>query len=98
MSAIPKSVGELLNLDIKNKKIEKAFGIGGSVPAIETHLNLEIGKGHERYKLRIPVKVILDDSDFPPLIGRAEFFDYFDITFKQSEKKIFLKQVSRNRY
>ena len=90
ISAIPKHVAELLNLDLSGKK-EKAFGIGGEVPAIQSHMNIELEKGHEKYSFRIPVKVILDDYDFPPLIGRAIFFDKFEITFKQSEKRIILK-------
>lgn len=98
ISAIPKSVAELLNLDFKNKKKEKAFGIGGEVPAVETKMTIDFGKGHERYKFDVPVKVILDNSDFPPLIGRADFFDRFDITFKQSEKKIILKFINPQKY
>jgi hypothetical protein len=46
---------------------------------------------NERYEFKIPVKIIMSDSDFPPLIGRAVFFDKFDITFSQSDKRIFLK-------
>ena len=90
ISAIPQHVAELLNLNLKGKR-EKAFGIGGEVPAIQSHMNIELEKWHEKYSFRIPVKVILDGYDFPPLIGRAIFFDKFEITFKQSEKKIILK-------
>lgn len=98
ISAVPRSVAELLNLNFKNKKAEKAFGIGGVASAVETNMNVEFGKGHERYNLIVPVKVILDNYDFPPLIGRAMFFDKFDITFKQSEKKIIFKAINQNRY
>ena len=94
ISAIPKHLAELLNLDLSGKK-EDAFGIGGKVPAISTHMNVEINKNHENYRFRVPVKVILDGYDFPPLIGRAVFFDKFDITFKQSEKKVILKPVTQ---
>ena len=90
ISAIPRHMAELLNLDLNHAK-EEAFGIGGKVPAIPTYMNIEINKNHERYSFRIPVKVILDGYDFPPLIGRAIFFDKFDITFKQSEKRVILK-------
>lgn len=94
ISAIPKHMAELLNLDLNGKK-EDAFGIGGKVPAISTRINIEISKGHEKYSFDIPVKVILDDYDFPPLIGRKIFFDKFDITFKQSEKKVTLKYIQK---
>ena len=89
-SDIPKHMAELLNLDLNNAK-EDAFGIGGKVPVIPTFMNIEINRNHEKYNFRIPVKVILDDYDFPPLIGRAVFFDKFDITFKQFNKRVILK-------
>lgn len=84
-------------MDLSGER-EKAFGIGGEVPAIETSMNIELGKGHENYSFRIPVKVILDDSDFPPLIGRAIFFDKFDIIFKQHEKRVILKHREQNNF
>jgi len=93
VSAIPKHMAELLNLDLSAPK-EEAFGIGGKVPAVPSHMNLEINRGHESYSFRIPVKVILENYDFPPLIGRAVFFDKFEITFKQSEKRIILKYIT----
>ena len=94
ISAIPKHLAELINLDLNGKK-EDAFGIGGKVLAISTHMNIEINKNHENYKFRVPVKVILDDYEFSPLIGRAVFFDKFDITFRQSEKKVILKPITQ---
>ena len=97
VSAIPKHMAELLNLNLNHAK-EDAFGIGGKVPAIPTHMNVEINKNHEKYSFKIPVKVILGDYDFPPLIGREEFFDKFDITFKQNEKKIILKSINPQKY
>lgn len=90
ISAIPKHMAELLNLNL-NHPTEDAFGIGGKVPAIPTQMNIEINRKHERYSFQIPVKVILDGYDFPPLIGRAGFFDKFDVTFNQFDKKIILK-------
>src|SRR3989344_107795 len=93
VSAIPKHMAELLNLDLSSEK-EDAFGIGGKVLAISTKMNIEINKGHEKFLFDIPVKVIIDDYDFPPLLGRAVFFDKFDITFKQNKKRVTLKPVT----
>ncbi len=90
VSAIPKHMAELLNLDLNHEK-EEAFGIGGKVPAVSTSMDIEIKRPHEKHEFRIPVKVILGDYDFPPLIGRAVFFDKFDITFNQKDKKVILK-------
>ena len=97
ISAIPRSMAEVLNLNLNGKK-ESTFGIGGEVSAIETYVNVEIGKPHDKYSFKIPVKVILEGKDFPPLIGRAVFFDKFDITFKQSEKRVSLKPVQRSNF
>ena len=93
ISAIPKHVAELLGLNISGKR-EQTFGIGGSVPAVESKMKVEFGKPHERYSFDLPVKVILADYDFPPLIGRSIFFDKFIVTFKQNEQKVELKATS----
>lgn len=39
--------------------------------------------------------VLLDESEskFPILLGRRDFFENFDITFKEHDKKIVLKKV-----
>lgn len=95
ISAIPRKVAELLGLDISGKH-EEAFGIGGAVPAVESKMHIEFGRQHEKYSFDIPVKIILSDDDFPPLIGRAVFFDKFEINFKQRERKIELKFVPDN--
>jgi len=97
ISVIPKDVAELLNLNIDGKK-EEAKGIGGKVPAVQTTLNLEVGKPHEIYQFNIPVKVILTDSgeELPILLGRAGFFDKFVITFDQRNEKVILKHNSNN--
>lgn len=97
VSVIPKEVAELLGLDL-NKSKEEARGIGGKVPAIQTNINIEIGKPHEIYNFNIPVKVIMSDMDeeIPILLGRVGFFDKFIITFNQKEEKIILKANTNN--
>jgi len=91
VSAIPRRTAELLGLNLAGE-LEKAFGIGGSVPAIQSSMTVEIGKPHERYVLRVPVKVVMNDQDFSPLLGRAGFFDEFIITFDSRQKKVVLKR------
>jgi|SRR3989338_486334 len=97
ISVIPKEVAELLGLDLSGKK-EEARGIGGKVPAIQTKMNIELGKPHEIHSHNIPVKVILDgkDEEIPVLLGRAGFFDKFLITFNQKEEKVILKPNKQN--
>ena len=96
ISAIPKSIAELIGLDISGQK-EETSGIGGNVSAVETNINIEISKGHELYNFIIPVKVILSKDEFPILLGRAGFFDKFIITFNQREERILLKKVDVNK-
>jgi predicted aspartyl protease len=97
ISAIPKHVAELLGLNLEGEK-EKTFGIGGEAPAVETKMKIEFGKTHENYSFEIPVKVILSNYDFPPLIGRAIFFDKFNIIFKQNERRVSLKLARDKNY
>lgn len=95
ISAIPKSIAELLGLSLSGEP-EQTSGIGGVVSAIQANILLEIQKGHEQYTLQLPVKIILSDDEFPILLGRAGFFDKFVITFDQRDERIFLKKISKN--
>lgn len=91
ISAIPKSIAEILGLNLEGE-ITFAYGIGGKVKSVESTVKILIQKGHEKYSFSIPVKVILDDYDFPILLGRAGFFDKFVITFDQENERISLKR------
>lgn len=96
ISAISKDMAEILGLDLSGEK-SPAYGIGGKTDAVDTSMNVIVNKGHERYTFRIPVKVVLGDYDFPPLLGRAGFFEKFVISFKQREGKILLKRYNKRR-
>jgi hypothetical protein len=65
------------------------------VDSIETRMNITVEKGHEHYSFIIPVKVILGNYDFPPLIGRLGFFNKFIISFDQQREKVLLKRMNR---
>jgi len=95
ISALPLGVAEILGLDLSAEKTP-AYGIGGKVDSVQTKVNVTVEKGHERYNIQIPVKVILGDYDFPILLGRAGFFDKFIISFDQSLEKVSLKRVVRS--
>ena len=97
ISAVPEDVAELLGLDLSGER-SPAFGIGGRVNSVETTISIILQKGHEKYTLRIPIKVILGDYDFPMLLGRAGFFDQFIICFDESKEKISLKKTSAEQY
>lgn len=92
ISALPLAIAEIIGLDLKGEKTP-AYGICGKVESVETVMDIVIEKGHERYSLRIPVKVILGSYDFPILLGRAGFFDEFVIAFDQHQERVSLKKV-----
>jgi len=89
ISAIPKSIAEIIGLDLSGKR-SNADGIGGKVEAIDSKVYINIKKGHENYNFQIPVKVILADN-IPIILGREGFFNKFIIYFDQSELKVTLK-------
>lgn len=94
ISVIPKKLAELLGIEIEGEKTF-AFGIGGRVECIERKITINISKGHENYTFSIPIKVILDNYNFPLLLGRQGFFEEFIITFDQGLQKIILKKVDK---
>ena len=90
LSVIPIGLAEFLQLDLSGKK-EKSNGIGGQVNVVNSTMNITLKKPHETYNLDIPVQVILDGDDIPPLLGRQGFFDKFKITFDNKNERISLK-------
>ena len=62
ISAMPLSLAEILGLEMP-KEIHSAYGIGGKVEAVETKMTITAEKGHEKYTFRIPIKIILGNSD-----------------------------------
>jgi len=95
ISVVSEDVAELLGLDISGRK-EEASGIGGKVPAVQSSVNIELGKGHENYSFSIPIKVVFNKGgqEIPILLGRSGFFDKFLITFNQKEERVLLKRVT----
>lgn len=94
ISAIPKSIAEILGLGLDGKRT-KAYGVGGKVASVQSTVTISVEKGHERYTFQIPVKVILGKYDLPILLGRAGFFGKFVISFDQQNERVSLKRVMR---
>lgn len=93
ISVIPKEVAEILGFDLSGE-IRLVHGIGGTVRTIEKRINVVVAKGRENYTLNIPIKIVLDEYDFSPLLGRAGFFKEFTITFMQGRQRFSLKKFS----
>lgn len=88
VSLIPLSLGNLLGLSVDEKKIEQIGGIRGSVPVIYFQCPLKIGD--VQFSTQIAWALI---EEVPPLLGRADVFDKFNIQFKQKEGLIIFDEL-----
>ena len=81
ITLIPRSLGELLGFSVDNE-IKEMGGVGGSkVPTILKTLKMRIGE------IEFPIKIAWAlVEDVPPLLGRADVFDKFEVKFRQKEK------------
>ena len=91
LTLIPKDIAKLLGLDLKGNR-ENSLGIGGDVPTIEAKAQIQLGRGSERYRFKIPVLVLDTDQSMHILLGRKGFFDKFRITFDEAKEKVMLKR------
>ncbi len=82
ITLIPRSVGELLGFNVDREEVKEMGGVGGSkVPTILKTLKLRIGE--IKFPVRIAWALV---EDVPPLLGRLDIFDKFEVKFKQKEK------------
>ena len=83
VTLIPLSFGSLLGLDALKGTSERIGGISGSIPVVYLQNKLRIGP----YELTARIGWALVEK-VPPLLGRADVFDVFDVLFRQKEGKI----------
>lgn len=83
VTMIPLSLGKLLGLEVDQKKIQQIGGIRGSVPVTYTRNLLRLGE--EEFPVHIAWSLI---EDVPPLLGRTDLFDRFQVIFEQYNKRI----------
>lgn len=88
LTMIPLSLGKLLGLQIDEKKVEQIGGIRGSVPVIYKKNQMKIGK--EEFLVHIAWSLV---EDVPPLLGRTDVFDHFNIIFKQQEGTVIFEKL-----
>ena len=88
ITLVPRSIGEILELDNPNpSEIIDIKGIGEKgVPMVLRKLTIQLGD--LRIDSRIGWALI---EDVPLLLGREDFFKYFDIIFSRNKKTIFKK-------
>ncbi|MBM4402663.1 MAG: hypothetical protein FJ044_05460 [Candidatus Cloacimonetes bacterium] len=87
VTLLPFSLGELLGFKINDEKIEEIGGIKGAVPVIYKIWQIKIGE--KIFSILVAWALI---EDVPPLLGRADVFDFFNITFRQKEGKIIFER------
>lgn len=90
MTIIPKEIAETLNIQyLKDNEVSGITGV--IIKSKEGRLRISFGKGHEIYSFEIPV-LIPEKENLSVIIGRAEFFNKFKITFIESERRIEFKK------
>lgn len=87
ITLIPLSLGELLGFKVEGEKIEEIGGIRGAVPVIYKKWKIKIG---ERILPVLIAWALIEEV--PPLLGRTDIFDVFDVSFKQKEGKIIFEE------
>lgn len=87
VTLLPLSLGKLIGLTIDEKKIEQIGGIRGSVPVIYSQEKTRIGD--KQLSTRIAWALI---EEVPPLLGRADIFDRFHVTFRQDRGTILFEE------
>lgn len=88
ISIIPRKVGIELGLKLPRKTEGFSVGVGGVSPNMVVELKLKING----IALEIPFVWLYHETDVPVILGRKGVFDFFDIEFKQREKKIILRR------
>lgn len=87
VTLIPLSLGKLLGFTVGGKKIEEIGGIRGNVPVMYLRNKMRVGD----VELSVHLAWALIE-EVPLLLGRADVFDLFEVTFKQKEGVIVFKK------
>ena len=87
ITIIPYSLGKLLGFEVAGNKVSQIGGIRGGVPVIYIESLIKIGLNE--FKINIAWSLI---DEVPPLLGRTDVFEKFNITFKQIEGLIIFEE------
>ncbi len=90
--AISLATAQILGLPLSGKK-ERTYGVGGFVDSVEAMVKLVIKQERKECILNIPIRIILNQDDFPLLLGQEDFFDKFIIKFNKRKGTFSLKKV-----
>jgi hypothetical protein len=84
ITLIPRSVGDLLGFEMNKEKIVDITGVGGGTVPVTVKKTM-ISLGEEIYDARIAWALI---EDIPPLLGRMDVFNKFEVIFKEEKKEV----------
>jgi len=85
---------QILGIDLSKLEETDVNGIGGAAKARKTRVSIEVkGKGeHRPFRMDVPCMILKRHAEnFPILLGRAGFFEQFEVTFKEKDKAVVLK-------
>lgn len=91
ISIISKEMAEGLGLELTGAT-DFAYGVGGRVQTMNSHVTISFGNEHTRQRLAIPLKAIMDDYQMPPLLGRKGFFEKYQVTIDEKKRRVELKE------
>jgi len=81
ITLIPKRIGNILHLPVASRKEVFPLGGRGFLPVVHREVVLEIGN------YRLGVRIAWAQSERAPLLlGRTDVFDFFRITFDQTDR------------
>lgn len=91
-TVIPYRLGLYLGLQVDREEVQTVQGISGGIGVIYTTARVTIGE------LTIPTRIAWAQLETVPLLlGRADVFDAFEITFKQREGRILFNEVEKEK-
>ena len=89
---IPYRLGLYLGLQVDGEEVQTVQGISGGIGVIYATAQVTIGE------LTIPARIAWAQLETVPLLlGRADVFDAFEITFKQREGRILFNEVGKGK-
>lgn len=91
VSLFPLSFGRLLGLEIDEDEIKELKGVGGdTIAVVFKTISIRVGKHEFDVKVAWCLK-----EEVPALLGRRDIFDHFHVQFKQDERVIEFRRISR---
>jgi len=87
-TVLPYRLGRYLGLDQLGGEVREIHGISGAVGVIYAAIDIELAG--KRFTAQIAWAQL---EEVPPLLGRTDIFDQFEITFRQADKVVVFQPV-----